>query len=103
MSNHIGHLERVWDFTVQVLKQDIDKTLSNKESVFMKKKKDELVEKYRRTSFVMDITVQLIWLVLFIKQIQLWKSFMKKPISMQLSFTFNPEWGICSSYCQIWV
>lgn len=65
-----------------------------------KKNKDELVEKYRRTAFVMDITVWLIWLVLFLKQIQLWKSFMKKPINMQLSFTFNPKWGIWSSYCQ---
>lgn len=37
MNNHIGHLERVRDFTVQVLKQDIDKNLPNKESIFMKK------------------------------------------------------------------
>lgn len=37
MNNHIGHLERVRDFTVQTLKQDIDKNLPNKESIFMKK------------------------------------------------------------------
>lgn len=39
MSNHTGPLERVWDFTAQVLKQDIDKNLPNKESIFMKEKK----------------------------------------------------------------
>lgn len=39
MNYHIGSLERVQDFTVQVLKQDIDKNLPNKESIFMKEKK----------------------------------------------------------------
>lgn len=99
MNNHIGHLQRVLAFTVQVLKQDSGKTLSNKESIFMSKNWFELVEKYGGTTLLIGITLQLIYQVLFIKQIHLWKSFVRKPINTQRSFSSNRELGTCSPSC----